>query len=329
MKIVKKIRKDIIRTFFRPVPKILKENFIKLSDKDILLLKEKLICKFFNQWEKSYLKTSEGNRHLQNHLINRQQFDRNNIIPWLSESMELENANILEIGCGTGSSTVALAEQGAIVTAIDINSNHLDIAKYRMKLHGLTANIYRENAKNLSKLYIINDFNIIIFFASLEHMTFNERILSLQSAWSLLDRGGLMLIIETPNRLHHFDSHSSLLPFYHWLPDNVAVEYAKYSSRDAFKEKIKSKYREEQYMNLIRFGRGISYHDLELAINLESDNIVSSLEKWQTTRTISSYLYSKSTDITWNNMYKYILSKLHPQINPIFFNPWLNIMLKK
>ena len=254
---------------------------------------------------------------------------RNNIIPWLSESMKLENANILEIGCGTGSSTVALAEQGANVTAIDIDSTHLEIAKYRIQLHGLTANIYKENAKNLSKRFKANDFNIIIFFASLEHMTFNERIISLQSAWSLIDRGGLMLIIETPNRLHHFDSHSSLLPFYHWLPDNVAVEYAQYSPRNAFKEKIKSKHTEEQYMNLIRFGRGISYHDLELAFNLESDNIVSSLEKWQSTRTISSYLHSNLTNLTWNNIYKYILSKLHPKINPIFFNPWLNIMLKK
>ena len=43
-----------------------------------------------------------------------------------------------------------------------------------MKLHGLTANIYRENAKNLSKLYIKNDFNIIVEEGTLPTITYSE-----------------------------------------------------------------------------------------------------------------------------------------------------------
>jgi 2-polyprenyl-3-methyl-5-hydroxy-6-metoxy-1,4-benzoquinol methylase len=49
----------------------------------------------------------------------RLQMGRYELIPWLEHTMPLRGKRILEIGCGTGAATVALAEQGANVAALE------------------------------------------------------------------------------------------------------------------------------------------------------------------------------------------------------------------
>ena len=44
-------------------------------------------------------------------------------------------------------------------------------------------------------------FDVVIYYAALEHMTIEERIESLQQAFSLLSKNGYLIIIEAPNRL--------------------------------------------------------------------------------------------------------------------------------
>ena len=39
--------------------------------------------------------------------------DRMEVVPWLDATRSLRGVDILEIGCGTGVSTLALCEQGA------------------------------------------------------------------------------------------------------------------------------------------------------------------------------------------------------------------------
>ena len=45
--------------------------------------------------------------------------DRVAVIPWLDRTRPLRGSRILEVGCGRGASTVALAEQGAELIALD------------------------------------------------------------------------------------------------------------------------------------------------------------------------------------------------------------------
>lgn len=102
-------------------------------------------------------------KDLQDHLFRRRDLNRSELVPWLDSLRHLDNSKILEIGCGTGSSTVALAEQGATVTAIDIDEGALQVAIDRCKTYGIDAE-FRNNS-----------FDFIIFFACLEHMTVTER----------------------------------------------------------------------------------------------------------------------------------------------------------
>jgi hypothetical protein len=109
----------------------------------------------------------------------------------------------------------------------------------------------------------------VLFYAVLEHQTFGERIESLQRCWALLNVGGLLIVTDTPNRLTYGDYHTSQLPFYHVLPHDVAVAYAYRSPRAEFVESIGSAAKQGPATaeeSLIRWGRGVSYHDFELAL---------------------------------------------------------------
>jgi hypothetical protein len=70
-----------------------------------------------------------------------------------------------------------------------------------------------------NRLFSDRHFDYIIFYASLEHMTIEERMSAMRATWGMLSDGDLWCVIETPNRLWYHDGHTSLLPFYMWLPE--------------------------------------------------------------------------------------------------------------
>jgi len=96
---------------------------------------------------------------------------------------------ILQIGCGTGSSTVAFAEQGADVVGLDIDDRALAVAQQRLELYGLTeAQLLHGNALDHA-VASEKSFDLIMFFASLEHMLHSGRLEALRRMWAALGRG--------------------------------------------------------------------------------------------------------------------------------------------
>jgi ubiquinone/menaquinone biosynthesis C-methylase UbiE len=55
-------------------------------------------------------------------------------------------ARVLEIGCGTGSGLVALAERGAQVVGLDLDESSLEVARRRCSMHGVVADLHVANA---------------------------------------------------------------------------------------------------------------------------------------------------------------------------------------
>ena len=249
----------------------IEENFRCINEEDEKKLKEgvlKYICNDIGGYsEKAFF----------NHMYARLEDDRKRIIPWLENIHKLKGSSILEIGCGTGASTITLCEQNADVTAIDVDDNALEVANIRMHAYGLTADIRHLNATDILKEFPCKNFDFIIFYASLEHMTFDERIESLRAAFQMLKPDGNVVLVEIPNRLWYIDSHTSLEPFYNWLPDNVAMEYSRYTSREIFNNGFDSS-NEKDVLNFSRWGRGVSYHEIEIALGgKNSFRVVSSL----------------------------------------------------
>jgi len=200
--------------------------------------------------------------------------DRIEIVPWLARTRPLAGTVVVEIGCGEGASTIALAEQGARVTGIDIDADFLEVARDKVRSSGLEARFECANAAELGSLDL-GDVEWIIFWASLEHMLHDERIAALSQAWSLLPRNGLLTVIETPNRLWPYDSHTSRLPYFSWLPDDVAFDVAPASPRPQFGGDHYYD-ADAQLTDFLRRGRGMSFHEFDLAIGDHHDLLVRS-----------------------------------------------------
>ena len=173
---IKKIYRKI-QTFI--IPKEIKKNFLEISKENIDLLTNKI--------KEIYIPTISKNisdekllSEIEEHVESRIFIDRTRVVPWLSKNINLDNLHILEIGCGTGSSSITLAEQGANVLGIDIHKESLDIAKLRSRLYGLDIEFLELSSIDIHKLG--RKFDAIILYATLEHLTIEERLLTLQKS---------------------------------------------------------------------------------------------------------------------------------------------------
>lgn len=284
-----------------------------------------LMSTYFKNYEADQLK--ELKNGIKDQLTGRLRKFREQVIPWLDNTKRLNGSSILEVGCGTGSSTVAFAEQGAQVTAVDLDVDSLAVAEKRVSLHGLKANFVLGNGQEIDKMFKNEHFDIIIFSATLEHMTYNERVNSLKAAHSLMKSGDLLTVVETPNRLWFYDFHTALLPFYFWLPDELAFDYANRSSRNNFSEMYRDK-TPEQMLHFVRRGRGVSFHDFEIAFDGANDiKVISCLETFRKKkffRFVTDRLKPRGY-----LRYKNFIQNHGPTFHEGFYEPWLDLIFRK
>ena len=119
--------------------------------------------------------------------------DRVDIVPWLDRTRPLRGASVVEVGAGRGASTFALCEQGAQVTAYDLDQPGLDEAAAHLGAAGLAADLRCENATALADLALAT-LDWVMFWASLEHMVHTERIAAIRGAWAALRPGGRIVV---------------------------------------------------------------------------------------------------------------------------------------
>jgi len=253
------------------------------------------------------------------HLLARTESDRRLIVPWLDATCGLDGLRILEVGCGTGCSTVVLAEQGARVTGIDVDAGALRVAEDRCRLYGLGAELHELNAVKAAQHFKSGDFDLIIFFACLEHMTVPERMEALPALWNLLPHGGWLAVTETPNRLWYFDFHTSLLPFFNWLPDDLAFAYSKFSEREHFKDDFRVN-NPTDMREFLRQGRGVSFHEFDLSIGTH--------QVFNSFSTFYGYRHTLVRSMR-SHRFKSLLRSFRPDLHDGWFEPSLDILLRK
>jgi 2-polyprenyl-3-methyl-5-hydroxy-6-metoxy-1,4-benzoquinol methylase len=310
----------------KKAPPHLSRNFRKLDKPKLDLIESSLRENYFTRFPAEYLSTDWGRNDLQNHLSRRLDADRNLIAPWLDAVRPLRNASILEIGCGTGCSTVALAEQGAIVTAVDVDSGSLKVADERCRAYGLDVNFTHANATDVHRLFAGSKFDFLIFYAALEHMTVEERLSAMRSTWQMLPDGTLWCVIDTPNRLWYFDAHTSLLPFHMWLPDELAFAYSRFSPRQNYRE-LYREYTDDAKLDFLRRGRGVSFHEFELAMKpLNELRIKSSLNL---TNRKTGLLGPLKWRLSNERRYISLLRRIAPGLHEGFLQSFLNLIIEK
>ncbi|STY62665.1 bifunctional 2-polyprenyl-6-hydroxyphenol methylase/3-demethylubiquinol 3-O-methyltransferase UbiG [Mannheimia haemolytica] len=118
----------------------------------------------------------------------------------LEKSNGLFGKKVLDVGCGGGILSEAMAKQGAVVTGIDMTSEPLEIAKQHAKENGLNIDYQQTTIENfLEKMTACNTekFDVITCMEMLEHVP--DPLSIVQSCKALLKPDGV-LFFSTINR---------------------------------------------------------------------------------------------------------------------------------
>jgi len=121
-------------------------------------------------------------------------------IALIKERLDLENANVLDIGFGSGGFLLALAQQSKMVTGIDISPDIVKKMRNRLELHKLNnIRLSCESAVNLP--FENNEFDLIILNGVLEYTAQGQKglprethIKILKHIRKLLKPGGLFYL---------------------------------------------------------------------------------------------------------------------------------------
>lgn len=114
---------------------------------------------------------------------------------YLPKDKSAEEIKILDIGAGTGRYSVALANEGYDVTAVELVKYNLGILKSK----GSTVKAMQGNALNLSK-FSDNQFDVTLLFGPMYHLfSFEEKKKALEEAKRVTKAGGVILVAYCMN----------------------------------------------------------------------------------------------------------------------------------
>lgn len=99
-------------------------------------------------------------------------------IPLFAEFDKWKGKKVLEIGCGIGSDTMNFARAGAQVTAVDLSTESLALAKKRAEVFGFdNITFYQANAEQLSDFVPVERYDLVYSFGVIHHTPHPERVI--------------------------------------------------------------------------------------------------------------------------------------------------------
>jgi len=101
-------------------------------------------------------------------------------IPGFVDFARWQGKRVLEIGCGIGTDTMNFARAGARVTAVDLSSRSLDLARQRAEVFGLQDRVefIEADAERLSEFVTPGAYDLVYSFGVIHHTPHPERVLA-------------------------------------------------------------------------------------------------------------------------------------------------------
>ena len=202
------------------------------------------------------------------------------LIPWIEQTVALRGKTVLEYGCGNAAVSCAFAQRAKKVIGLDIDPRWIELGNEEVAKRGL-----RNVELELHSPETIRDavaarrgkVDVFLLYAVLEHLTVAERLAVLRLSREVVKPDGVIVVCETPNRLAYFDHHTARMPFFHLLPDELALDYYSRSQREDFTAAIDAAAqtgREAAQQAIVRWGRGVSFHEFEVVFGERFDQHV-------------------------------------------------------
>jgi SAM-dependent methyltransferase len=238
--------------------------------------------------------------------------------------LPLRGRTVLEYGCGNGAVTAGLASHAGRYVGIDIDEAAVDDARRLLAEGGLTPELLVAPPNRILKetAAFKSEIDVFLCYAVLEHMTVDERLALLQLAREVVRPDGIIVVIETPNRLTPWDYHTSQLPFLNQLPEDLALRYAHRSPREEFVTALRDaagQGPDSEREAFTRWGRGMSFHELELVFDELSHHVLAS--SWDPVLLPEREVYRDELAL------QRILDRTRPDLPAAFSRYWLDFIL--
>lgn len=111
----------------------------------------------------------------------------------------VKGKKILEVGCGGGQSSVALAKQGAICTGIDVSKEQLKFAEELAKKEKVKVKFVKGSFQNLAKYFKPNSFDIAISAWAFQYSPNLKKLF--KQIYKVLKKNGLF-VFSMPHPFH-------------------------------------------------------------------------------------------------------------------------------
>lgn len=280
-----------------------------------------------DSWREFFL-TPRGREVLRTQLCTRISQASDVFVPWLEQAISLNGLRVLEIGCGSASSTAGLARAGAHVTGFDIKGRSLQMGRVRLSLLGFEATLTEVEPdwlrRDVEADAFAGPFDLIVCYALLEHLLIEERMNLLGLCRRIMKRDGAALaVFETPNRFAPFDWHSTKLAFSEILPDALAHRFIRERSSQQNHPVMRFDWpTPEAQEGLYRRGRGVSWHEFELGFGLKDLEVV--LDGYSPRSQQKNY----KADLAFEAALESVFAGLDPPVPRGFCRPSLELLLR-
>jgi 2-polyprenyl-3-methyl-5-hydroxy-6-metoxy-1,4-benzoquinol methylase len=250
---------------------------------------------------------------------------RETLIPWVEKTVPLAGTTVLEYGCGNAAVSCAFAERAGRHIGLDIDAAAIETGRRQAAKLGIEN--LELSAHPLGEVVAAmrgqrGEVDVVLLYAVLEHLSLDERLEVLRAAREVVREDGFIVVCETPNRFFPIDHHTSQLPFFTMLPDELALRLYEHSGRPDFLNAIAGAMREgpeAAARELTRWGRGVSFHEFELVFD--------ELPHYVAASNYDVALFAERPVHPEELALARFLERVRPDLAPVFSRAWLDLVL--